>query len=1486
MRDLIVQRAAQQKHRAFTLDFLISCLAFAGYLRSFGKMSETLTFAISAGVRDASLRKHILDQLRIARAIPSATTLRRHRLTLHCAYCMCEQERNDTFLVDGCVRYCTVDSSPQGPYDYVMHGARTISSKDLVIAMHHANRLCDSTLGLGDRRTAASRLDTLLALSQGVPTAVGSGRQSLRRKVHAVVHSVRLSSSSWRAAAKILSSCVSWTGDLGVESGCWQFRQSLRKLFGEWVVQSGEDRGKEDNNEAQEPSQFYFETQAFGGVYASKGAVQPSFVFDDDGERGNSSSAFAFDDRETDMVGQRQAPNVVVDQVEVDFTRSVYIAGMLHVLHNTTRDLSDVLHHWPKFIPSLKQVCRLMTRKWSCDRLCQACFAESPQSVRVGDIKSFHASVYEGRWGSVWHAVGEALSVEVVLRFAWSKEKNLHGEFGAHHAGEDGQQEHSLNMDMVNDAILSPLFWMYAVMLYHLGVVFERMALWAEGCPCHASSPELLGLTARQRRRGLMQDVGQSSCPMRTMQAPACAAGEHVKFVHQLLDGAKTSLLLHPLMGGLSAEDKSLVMQDFTLGRQHIQLCLLTRLSFGDQLPWQLFGVAHANADVAARCAQRSLVLYAHAPEGTVHHWLTQQMCGHGSIGAEQMKLLASKARSLSELPFLESVAARLKFAPVSERWVESLHALTKRHMSNAPHVSATHVAFHGIQLPLRTMLMTRPESLRQLADFAESCRNPVARLKAMGLWMAPAVMRLRGRISYQLLNRHHAPALTEILYHVDAHTLHTPLPADDSDDDADAAETAAGPPPPGPGQQRPSASGGAGSSKDLPQPPPPAPPLVVSSPADARPAAAAMTREFVGSSVSAVSLLVGAKAWSVSSGGCLHDELWCNSALGFLRVWTRERALCTGGGRVWFSIGPKLSRSPSDYVIALSDLARPELDSTAPQSFRFVDDAPDQLEAIGKDLIHEHATENKPFVDKLTKMLFFTVQQQSPHRFVVPQKSRKLVDATCLAVNVHPLRPYERRDRKVRVLLESSGGRALESHILSSSWVSVDDFDTLCHWDSSAPLEFDFGFPISGAERQVLQRVTEKLLKARADTDAGKKFYLLTSAADPSGAELHCLQDLCMRGIVLKHSEDGQSSGWVLSPSGEARIVVSQCLGELRPVLRPRPDIALKDAIAFELAFFLRDQGWICSVKGAVQRSRARRSRLQPAPPPQPVDYCQGGELRWWIRPAQRAFQPNYMRALLMVQRKELEAIVPHFKPVRYYECLILGQPFVPRRRRPRFVMEGEEPPPRRQKARPARGARRPATIAPQLGRGEDWADSGDAGEGSAQSSEADLQSAASSSESSGSGAGSRASSSSSSDAADDFEQAEPLVDDAPDRVRRAREGGGGGGLVETTEIWRNFKFTEVKVGGQVVGLEAMCYIHKCKSRCTRTLRFTRHGGREATLRKLKWWALAGLDTCIVDHHVHMELPKTPDDLPALDVLEGLTELPHEDIARLVEVT
>ena len=71
-------------------------------------------------------------------------------------------------------------------------------------------------------------------------------------------HSLRLSSSSWANAAKLLRSTLTFTGDLGVESRLPLFAASLSALYGDWYRNEGRRSEDEDDCLEPEPGAFTY----------------------------------------------------------------------------------------------------------------------------------------------------------------------------------------------------------------------------------------------------------------------------------------------------------------------------------------------------------------------------------------------------------------------------------------------------------------------------------------------------------------------------------------------------------------------------------------------------------------------------------------------------------------------------------------------------------------------------------------------------------------------------------------------------------------------------------------------------------------------------------------------------------------------------------------------------------------------------------------------------------------------------------------------------------------------------------------------------------------------------------------------------------------------------------------------------------------------------------------------------------------------------
>ena len=106
---------------------------------------------------------------------------------------------------------------------------------DIDASRHRTSVSCSGSLA--DYAAPSKRLAGDLLITQGVPTADGSGRAGLARKVYAALHSTRLHAGSWQAAVRAMNSSFSWTGDLGTEASFCLFRRHLPSIIGDWSIE-------------------------------------------------------------------------------------------------------------------------------------------------------------------------------------------------------------------------------------------------------------------------------------------------------------------------------------------------------------------------------------------------------------------------------------------------------------------------------------------------------------------------------------------------------------------------------------------------------------------------------------------------------------------------------------------------------------------------------------------------------------------------------------------------------------------------------------------------------------------------------------------------------------------------------------------------------------------------------------------------------------------------------------------------------------------------------------------------------------------------------------------------------------------------------------------------------------------------------------------------------------------------------------------------
>ena len=598
VRDNLIRQQLGQAKACFQMAFLIDCVILSGLIRGSSSLRDIVETSLRIAIRDERLISHFREQLAAPRALPSRPTLERHRVTLHIGLALHQQQRNaEADAAGGQFHWATMDSSPVGHFEWLLHGFQSIKKHDLAHAFYLANRCWQGHVSADEESACLRELRSLCVLEQQAPGALGSGRCSLRHKMHVVSHSARMVSSTWAGAAKRISNVFSWTGDLGTESGVSNFYDDMRSLHGAWIVMS--DVRAVGGAREEEEGEFGF---AFEQVPELESEVL--------GSDGDGAEDFAFEpcrDHNSDPVPVEEAapaPTPRDADYIIDCRRSIYIAGLLHMVHNCTKDIGAHLHYWEQYQERLIHVSRLLTRHHTKKRLLANCFSIDPQKQYSDEIRRFHCAVYTGRWGTAMAAIHLLLPLERVLRFAWNLNRYCSG--GDLQEPEAGDVR-GVKVQLADEAISSDMWWAYTVMLDGVSEALLEVANWAEGCPCHSKRPELRGRTRHLRVAAFQRALNTDTCPLRSMRAAELARVGVMPLLEPLFRSLNTALLLEPTIAALSAADKAIVVRDYAAIRRHIMFTFATKCAFWNQVPWVLAGLAHKDPAVARRCCRRAL---------------------------------------------------------------------------------------------------------------------------------------------------------------------------------------------------------------------------------------------------------------------------------------------------------------------------------------------------------------------------------------------------------------------------------------------------------------------------------------------------------------------------------------------------------------------------------------------------------------------------------------------------------------------------------------------------------------------------------------------------------------------------------------------------------------------------------------------------------------------------------------------------------------
>ena len=235
-----------------------------------------------------------------------------------------------------------------------------------------------------------AQLAAALQVHRPPPVLLGSGRTSLFDKFGAVVHALFLESGCPASLHKMSRQFVSFTTDFGVEFGLPSVCDVEVAAIMPWVASHAPLHGSEQEDGIQDST--------------------------------------------------------------VGFSSSLSAPGLMHIVHNASNSLLEVMPHLDEAITMLSDVATFLRTPATAKRLCETCFASAVGRLHHSTIRSFDGTVHRSRWGTIAYCVEELLDVRSVLMWGWNLDAYVQ-------AGNDTTKMARADIEKVNAALTSNFIW-------------------------------------------------------------------------------------------------------------------------------------------------------------------------------------------------------------------------------------------------------------------------------------------------------------------------------------------------------------------------------------------------------------------------------------------------------------------------------------------------------------------------------------------------------------------------------------------------------------------------------------------------------------------------------------------------------------------------------------------------------------------------------------------------------------------------------------------------------------------------------------------------------------------------------------------------------------------------------------------------------------------------------------------------------------------
>ena len=419
------------------------------------------------------------------------------------------------------------------------------------------------------------------------------------------------------------------------------------------------------------------------------------------------------------------------------------------MIENIQTRLLKQLPFWKDLKVLLDSVILLFHKPFSRRRFCVTCLGSEADADIVKEYFRGGPPLLEGGrvWGVVVKSTGWLTERKQHIQQNWSLARMQgqgvqpgEGGGGNNDAdGDDGDEEvgmvwcrQSKHMVIADKAINSNMFWAKVDLVEVLSDLLGAIEHYGNGCKCHP----------RDLREHFNLHLDDIKRPLRMCRADDLACGALNRFF-DLVCQTLVAQLIGRHAGGLSAEERGLLVDDFGIGKKFIYIELVLRISRGwASLPLRALGIGNVDDDLVVECLLDCLAQFEALSVADMSPFEWNLFSREGPLRG-QVLAIVQRTHTWDQLPELRRYRLIAQFLPVMEASIERKHAQIHSSIRAAPSHSVAYTSVQGLRkAEILHELEDSVESCAQFVEFLGSeCRTARECLETLGLQAHPEIL-------------------------------------------------------------------------------------------------------------------------------------------------------------------------------------------------------------------------------------------------------------------------------------------------------------------------------------------------------------------------------------------------------------------------------------------------------------------------------------------------------------------------------------------------------------------------------------------------------------------------------------------------------------------------------------------------------------------------------------------------------------------------